>query len=106
MQRLAELLPTGPADDWTHRGARRRDTRYPVHASVRVLDVGIAGVVLNASAGGLRVALDGMVREGDALALELDFPSRGAEAKTGCERAEVVWARTLPDGCLAGLRFV
>ena len=102
MRSIATLLPTGPVDDWTHRGARRRATRYPIHASVRVRDEGLAGVVLNASAGGMRVALDGMVAAGDALELELEFP----EARTGHERAEVVWARTLPDGCLAGLRFV
>lgn len=103
MQSLAALLPVGPKDELVHRGARRRATRYPVHAGVKVLGHAAGrGVVLNASVGGLRVTLDRRCEAGDRLELELSF----ASDKTGRERAEVVWCRELPDGTIVGLRFV
>lgn len=104
MESLAALLPVGPQDELTHRGARRRATRWPVHASVKVRSTGreASGVVLNASAGGMRVAVDRPCALGARVDVELSFVGD----KIGYERAEVVWTRELPDGCLVGLRFV
>lgn len=103
MDRISTMLPVGPEDASTHRGARRRATRYPLHADVRVVSPAEAeGTVLNGSAGGLRVALDRVFAEGDELELEIAF----GEGRVSRERACVVWRRELPDGCLVGLAFV
>ncbi|HJL17547.1 MAG TPA: PilZ domain-containing protein [Sandaracinaceae bacterium LLY-WYZ-13_1] len=106
MERLATLFPVGPEDELEHRGARRRAARYPVHADVRVTGPTEAtGVVLNASAGGLRVALQGASEqawgEGDRLELEVEIDDQVTR-----DDAEVVWSRQLPDGWLVGLRFL
>jgi PilZ domain-containing protein len=103
MERIATLLPAGPDDLVMHRGARRRTARYPMHANVRVRAPETArGVVLNASAGGLRVTLDRGVRPGDELELDVRFD----RDRVSHERAQVVWSRELPDGWLVGLSFV
>ena len=106
MDRISSLLPTGPIDMHLHRGARRHTARYPLNADVRVVsDVGVPlneGTVLNASAGGMRVAFEAEVEEGDVLEIEVRF-SRG---HVGHERVEVVWSRAMPDGYVVGLRFV
>jgi hypothetical protein len=102
MESLAAMLPVGPEDELAHRGARRRATRYPMHADVRVVGPEASeGVVLNASAGGLRVALDRGYAEGDRLEIEIEM----VNDRTSRETAEVVWSRELPDGWLVGLRF-
>ncbi len=102
MDRIASLLPVGPEDASTHRGARRRATRYPIHADVRVLAPREAeGTVLNGSAGGLRVALDQSFEEGDVLELEVLFD----DDHVAREQVHVVWSRELPDGCIVGLEF-
>jgi hypothetical protein len=103
MERIASLLPIGPSDEQTHRGARRRSARYPIHADVTVVAPERAeGVVLNASAGGIRVALDRAFARGSEVTLEIAFRH---DRVTG-ERAKVVWSRELPDGWLVGLAFV
>ena len=103
MERIATLLPTGPTDPLVHRGARRLSTRYPLNADVRVLaPVESKGLVLNASAGGLRVTLDRPVHEGDELDLEVRF----GRDRSSIERARIVWSRQLPDGWIAGLMFL
>lgn len=103
MQSLAHIMPPGPADTSTHRGARRRTTRYPMHGEVTVTSpLQVRGFVFNASAGGLRIALDRPVSVGTKLDLLVRFDTE----ETTTERGEVVWARELPDGCLVGLRFV
>ncbi len=103
MDRISALLPTGPNDELTHRGARRRATRYPLHADVRIVaPFETTGTVLNASAGGMRVALDEAIANGDEVELEVRFD----DDKVSRERARVVWCRELPDGWLAGLQFV
>lgn len=103
MDSISDLIPIGPEDESYHRGARRTSTRYPLHADIRV--VGPAdgeGVLINASAGGLRVTLDREVVEGEVLDVEVSF----AEDRVSREKAEVVWVRQLTDGWLVGLRFV
>lgn len=103
MERISSILPVGPRDELAHRGARRQTARYPVNADVHVIDpVEAEGVVLNASAGGLRVTLDRAIDVGTEISLELSFPHDRASH----EVAEVIWVRELPDGYLVGLRFV
>lgn len=102
MERISSLLPVGPDDPLFHRGARRRTTRYTIHANVRVTAPERAfGVVLNGSAGGLRVALDRTFDHGSELTLEVAFPY----GRVSHEQAKVVWSRHLPDGYLVGLEF-
>jgi hypothetical protein len=102
MDRISMLLPNGPSDLSFHRGARRRTARYPVNADVRVVTPPSEGVVINASAGGMRVTLDHAVDAGSIVDLEITF---GVE-RVSRERAKVVWIRALPDGFLAGVEFV
>ena len=103
MDRISSILPIGPRDELAHRGARRQSARYPVNADVRVIEpLEAEGVVLNASAGGLRVALDRAIDVGTHVSLDLTFPHDHASH----EFAEVIWVRELPDGCLVGLRFL
>ncbi len=103
MENIGRWMPTGPSDESVHRGARRRSTRYPLHGEVMVTaPVEAAGVVFNASAGGLRVALDRAVEVGARLELSVRFDER----RESRERGEVVWTRELPDGWLVGLRFL
>lgn len=103
MHSISDMIPIGPEDESYHRGARRRAARYPLHADVRVLSpVEAEGVLLNASAGGLRVTLDRAVVKGEVLDVDVAF----AEDRVSREVTEVVWSRKLADGWLAGLRFV
>ncbi len=103
MESIGHMMPTGPSDESVHRGARRRSTRYPLHGEVRVTaPIEAEGFLFNASAGGLRLALDQRVEVGAILDLVVTFD----ETRRSVERGEVVWARELPDGWLVGLRFV
>ena len=103
MESLSNLLPVGPTDILVHRGARRQAARYPVHATVTVRSPHTStGVVLIASAGGIRVAVDRSFEVGELLELAVTF---GGD-RISEERAEVVWSRSLPDGHVLGLRFV
>jgi len=103
MQTIAQLMPTGPEDEQTRHGARRQSTRYAVDGEVSVLGpVQAEGMIFNISAGGLRIAIDQEVEEGDRLDLFVRFNER----KTARERAQVMWTREQPDGWVVGLRFV
>ncbi|MCB9593186.1 MAG: PilZ domain-containing protein [Sandaracinaceae bacterium] len=103
MQTIGSMMPTGPQDDLVHRGARRQSTRYPVHGEVSVTSpIQAEGFLFNASAGGLRLALDHPVELGAQLELQV----RLAGYRSSSERAEVVWTREQPDGWLVGLRFL
>lgn len=102
MESIGRLMPAGPSDRSVHRGARRKSTRFPIHGEVRVTaPLAAEGFLLNASTGGLRLALDRPVEVGARLELEVRFDERH-EAR---ERGEVVWTREHPDGWLVGLRF-
>jgi len=103
MDSLSTLLPTGHGDPDVHHGARRRSQRLPLHADFVVTEpVAATGVVINASAGGLRVAVDRELEVGELLSGRV-VVSAGHESM---EHARVVWARELPDGWLLGLEFV
>lgn len=101
MRMISDLFPAGPADRAHHRGARRRARRSPLHADVVVSGpVWATGVVLNASAGGLRAVFEQAVPKGAQVYLHVALRS------TTCGQAgQVVWTRYVGDGWLAGIAF-
>jgi PilZ domain-containing protein len=81
---------------------RRASRRTPFHASVQVLGRAVgSGVTLNASEGGLRIAVDCVLRPDEICLVRVDDPARGR-----IERARVAWSHELPDGCIAGLQLL
>ena len=103
MERLSLTLPSGGRDAALHHGQRRAHERWPVQADVSLLEpTSGTGVTINASVGGMRIAVDGCLRPGDAVLLRLRFPS----GKETLERARVVWSRAVRDGQIVGLQFV
>lgn len=81
---------------------RRTSRRLPANAAVEILDPHPgAGVSINVSDGGLRVAVDCALCPGDVCLLSVDDPARPA-----IERARVVWTHSLRDGCIAGLQLL
>jgi hypothetical protein len=103
MERIGTLLPTGGQDPQVHRGARRRHRRYPLNAEVTFLaPAGARGVTLNASSGGLRVAVDQDVTVGDLCAVDVLFPG----GRRSLEHCRVVWSQQHPDGFVMGLEFI
>jgi hypothetical protein len=81
---------------------RRASRRFPLHADIEVLEpVHAHGVVINASEGGLRVAIDTSLPLDAVCVVEVKSPD-------GCtvELARVAWVREHPDGFLVGLSFV
>ena len=102
-ERLASILPTGGADVAIHRGARRRSRRWALDAEIDLLGpVRGAGLAINASVGGLRVAVDMGVPVGEVCTLRV----RTAPDHQTVEHARVVWAKAKPDGFLLGLEFI
>jgi hypothetical protein len=102
MDRIGALLPIGRGDEDAHHGARRRSRRFPLNAEVAIVEpVPAAGVILNASAGGLRIFVDQEPPAAATCVLEVRFT---AESHT-VERARVVWKRQTADGWLSGLEF-
>jgi hypothetical protein len=85
------------------RGSRRRATgRYPLNADIEILEPFNAhGFVINASEGGLRVAIDVELPLEAVCVVEVQLD----EGKT-VELARVAWVRAHPDGYLTGLSFV
>lgn len=103
MARIAAMLPTGGADEDVHRGARRESQRYPLHADIELLEpLSSYGIVINASAGGMRIALDQPLDLGSICMARIVT----APGKELFEKARVVWTRELPDGWVVGLEFV
>jgi hypothetical protein len=81
---------------------RRTATRYPLNADVEILEPFNAhGVVINASDGGLRVAVNVELPLDAVCVVEVQLD----EGKT-VELARVAWVRAHPDGYLVGLSFV
>lgn len=103
MERIANLLPVGREDREHHRGARRRSQRFPLNADVTFVEPAPAeGIVLNASAGGLRVTADRAIPVGELCVVDVIF----SDDRHSIEHARVVWSRHLPDGWVLGLEFV
>jgi len=101
--RLSSILPKGGADVAVHRGARRRSRRWALDAEIDLLGpVRGAGLALNASVGGLRIAVDMDVPVGQVCMLRV----RTAPDQQTVEHAKVVWAKARPDGYVLGLQFV
>jgi hypothetical protein len=81
---------------------RRSARRYPLDADVEILEPFNAhGVVINASQGGLRVAVDVELPLDAVCVVEVQLE----EGKT-VEVARVAWVKAHPDGYLIGLSFV
>lgn len=81
---------------------RRSTRRYPLHADIEILEPFNAhGVVINASHGGLRVAVDVELPLDAVCVVEVQLE----EGKT-VELARVAWVKAHPDGYLIGLSFV
>jgi hypothetical protein len=81
---------------------RRSASRYPLNADIEILDPFNAhGVVINASEGGLRVAVDVELPLDAVCVVEVQL----ADGKT-VELARVAWVRAHPDGFLVGLSFM
>ena len=81
---------------------RRTASRYPLNADVEILEPFSAhGVVINASQGGLRVAVDVELPLDAVCVVEVQLE----EGQT-VELARVAWVKAHPDGFLIGLSFV
>ena len=86
----------------TDSSGRRNALRYPLNADVEILEPFNAhGVVINASQGGLRVAVDIELPLDAVCVVEVQLD----EGKT-VELARVAWVKAHPDGYLIGLSFV
>ena len=103
VNRLASILPKGGADVALHRGARRRARRWALDAEIELLSPGHgAGLAINASIGGLRVALDRGVPIDEVCTLRV----RTAPDHETVEHARVIWSLAQPDGYVLGLAFI
>ena len=101
--RLASILPTGGADTAVHRGARRRFRRWALDADIELLSPAQgAGLAINVSRGGLRIAVDSGVPVGHVCELRVQT----AQNHGTIEHAKVVWAKAQPDGYILGLEFI
>ena len=101
--RLSSILPKGGADAAVHRGARRRFRRWALDADIELLTPSRgAGLAINASVGGLRVAVDMGVPVDHVCTLRV----RTAPDHETIEHARVVWSKTQPDGYVMGLEFI
>ncbi|MEM9730340.1 MAG: PilZ domain-containing protein [Myxococcota bacterium] len=102
-ERLSSILPKGNADAALHRGARRHARRWSLDAEVELVSPGRgSGMAINASVGGLRIALDRGVPLDEVCTLRV----RTAPDRETIEHARVVWSKAQPDGFVLGLAFV
>lgn len=85
-----------------HRGARRQHRRWSLDATISLrIPRRVEGITLNASRGGLRIAVDRPLPEGEPLRVHVASP----EGHMAHETAHVVWQRPVADGYVAGLAF-
>ena len=102
MTRLFSNPPISSIRQVVYDRHRRQARRLSSHAPVEVLEpAGGTGVTINASTGGLRVAVDCLLRPGDLCLLIVDDAARPSG-----ERARVIWSQDVRDGCLAGLQLL
>lgn len=81
---------------------RRESSRYLVAADVVVsAPITAHGVVINASEGGLRIAVDQPLPFDELCVIEIQ-----TEEGQTVEMGRVAWRREQPDGFLIGLSFV
>jgi hypothetical protein len=93
---------TKPDASVADNAGRRAAERYPMNADVEILEPFNAhGVVINASEGGLRVAVNVALPLDAVCVVEVQLD----EGKT-VELARVAWVKEHPDGYLVGLSFV
>lgn len=86
-----------------HRGARRRFRRWALDAEIELLSPARGnGLAINASVGGLRVAVDTGVPVDHVCTLRVQT----APGHSTVEHAKVVWSQARPDGYLLGLEFI
>lgn len=103
VERLSSILPKGNADVALHRGARRRARRWSLDAEIELVSPGQgSGLAINASVGGLRIALDRGVPLDEICTLRV----RTTPEHETIEHARVVWSQAQPDGYVLGLAFV
>ncbi len=101
-KRISEILPVGGPDPDPAFGARRRHRRWPLNAEIEMLKpIQTKGFTINASRGGLRVALEEAVASGTVWEARITT----SHAFSYVEVGEIVWARNTSDGCIAGLTF-
>ncbi|MFT5358436.1 MAG: hypothetical protein ACI9KE_005674 [Polyangiales bacterium] len=97
---LRAVIPDEGRDPATHHGARREHSRWVLDADIQI-DGGVSrGVTLNASTGGLRVALSRALDAGSSVDVAV---VRGPVALLS--RVCVVWTRPSGGAWLSGLRF-
>lgn len=81
---------------------RRSSERYPLNADVEVLEpLDTNGVVINASSGGLRIAIGKELPLGSICVLAVQI-----EDTETVEIARVMWSRQCTDGYLVGVSFI
>ncbi len=82
--------------------SRRSTERVPLHATVEVVSPSRAeGVVLNASLGGLRIALDKPLYVNDLCHLKIATD----EGEGRWAKARVKWVKEMADGWVVGLEL-
>ncbi len=102
MHRVSSNPPASDAAEVLGR-QRRTSRRRELNAAIEVIHPREGrGVTINASEGGLRVAVDCAVRQGETILLRV----RETIGTDRIEQALVVWSRELPDGCIAGLQII
>jgi PilZ domain len=82
---------------------RRQSARRPYHATVEVVQPAEGqGVTLNVSDGGLRMAVDVDLPQGEVCLFYIREP--GGEPEL--QRARVAWSREVSDGWIVGLQIL
>jgi hypothetical protein len=100
---LAVPRDKGPMGADDHRLGRRGELRQELHAEVELLEPRPGrGMVLNASDGGLRIAMDEGLSPGTWCVLRLTFDD-GAKVVL---RGRIAWASRRIDGCLLGVELL
>jgi hypothetical protein len=101
-KRLSGLMPQGLLDAAFQYGARRRSRRWPVEGEVTfVAPHSVGAQLINASSGGLAVAVDSPISVGELCVVRV----RTTEGQETQEHARVVWSKAQGGLWAIGLRF-